>query len=493
MRRPEVSTRPVAPAVVAQRLCDLLLSFPSAAVGGVQWQTLARKYEERHASRLDLAQLGHTSPLAAATALLWDVLRLVDAEDTDNPVVAVEDAVALGPRAGSLGTWPSLYQTLCSIVLSHGTMEHAPDADRSRTAAPGPVAHALLLSQLKPLLQLHWHANFDESGLGYLSDEGTFVRLKKMKHLVQAVLRWREQRVSWRAAGTTKATAVDAAVAPTLQLLASNKHNDLVLRLVHVEAHSVPPQAAATARRVVQEQHFEARVQVSISCEGTHLPAAACEPLPDLAQEMAQLRAENAALRNRNEALQLQQAELLHTPPKPSALHLDREIFDDPFEPPPEIRSQNCFWLPHASPAGSTAVPSEFGGYLSGSATPVSGVFGGFEMPSRVWHCGSSGHSGSGTPASGSLASSWEAGMSGPGTPIPAAFSSGHLDFPSGPPTPGVCAYVPVWFSAGNFALMTMGDRGVIPNGIVQQARAFFEQAPVAAGGGHGPPQYARP
>ena len=38
------------------------------------------RYEEWHGARLDLAGLGYSSALAAATALLWDVLRLVDAE-----------------------------------------------------------------------------------------------------------------------------------------------------------------------------------------------------------------------------------------------------------------------------------------------------------------------------------------------------------------------------------------------------------------------------
>jgi len=110
----------VSPSVVAQRLCDLLLSFPAAAAGGVQWCVLARKYEERHNTRLDIKAIGHSCPLAAATALLWDVLRLVDSEDSDNPIVAVEDAVALNPRPGALGSWPSLYKALCTIVVTHG-------------------------------------------------------------------------------------------------------------------------------------------------------------------------------------------------------------------------------------------------------------------------------------------------------------------------------------------------------------------------------------
>ena len=61
--------------IVAQRLCNLLLQFPSAAVQGVQWHLLEEKYKEVYGTTLDVKR-GHNDPLAAATALLWDVLRL---------------------------------------------------------------------------------------------------------------------------------------------------------------------------------------------------------------------------------------------------------------------------------------------------------------------------------------------------------------------------------------------------------------------------------
>ncbi|CAJ1335034.1 unnamed protein product [Effrenium voratum] len=116
---------------VAQQLSDLLQCFPAAAIGGVQWKTLLQKYEERYSTRLDIFSLGHETPLAASTMLLFDVLRLVNSEDGDNPIVAVEDEVALVPKPGSASSWPSLYQVLCTVVRENGTVDEEREARRS--------------------------------------------------------------------------------------------------------------------------------------------------------------------------------------------------------------------------------------------------------------------------------------------------------------------------------------------------------------------------
>lgn len=452
--------RPAGPAVVAQRLCDLLLSFPSAAGSGVQWQTLARKYGERYGSKLDLAALGFSTPLAAATALLWDVLRLVDAEDTDNPVVAVEDAMVMVPRPGFLGTWPSLYQTLCNIVISNGT----PDGPE----VTGRRGQSLLLSQLKPLLQLHWHTNFDESGLGYLSDEGTFIRLKKMKHLVQAVLRWREQRIAWRASCSPKASRVDEALLPTLECVVSQRHNDLLLRLVDSDVM----QSISMDKRPQVGKHRS--VSESISSDATPLKACPRELGPlsrcaadsealRLERELAQLRAENSQLRYRN--FELEQQPCFKEEMKLSIPQLCQEIFDDPFEPPPERSQCSTYnWMSMASPTTSTYAPSSEQGFSmnSGEVTPDLGY---------QWIS----HFGSGSQ---SVSSGQEAVCSGATTPLQTVGG-----FASGSATPGGVCLVPVWFHPTNFAF-SLGDRGVIPCGIVQQARAFFEPAPGLPSGG---------
>jgi len=457
------------PAVMAQRLCDLLLTFPSAASSGVQWHTLTRKYEERHSARLNIAALGSCSPLAAATALLWDVLRLVDGEDTDNPVVAVEDAVVLTPRPKSLGTWPSLYQTLQKIVLSHGSPEKHAEVNGCE------VSRGLLLSQLKPLLQTHWHTNFEEGGLGYLSDEGTWVRVKKMKHLVQAVLRWRDQRVAWQAAVGGRPSAVDEAVVQRMDLVPSKRYNDLVLRCVQPVAAttvsladcSMPPVVSPTLRpgAVEEERYFK---------------------------ELALLRAENAQLRMSNDLLLQQKA---CPGPTAASAHFAApmvdQLFDNPFEPPPErtqLTDGYGWWVPFlGSPAASTAVPSEMGFVSDCPGTPIS-------MGSHFFAASSSSGPSehSGWPDSGpatpmgkaeewqplpmstpiSMSASLSAGLSGvwsrsPQAPVPVCTAAAP------------CALMPVWFPShalsGLAASRFLGDRYVIPNGIVQQAREMFE------------------
>merc|ERR1712232_1119153 len=105
---------------------------------------------------------------------------------------------------GSMASWPSLYGVLCAIVQEHGSRD-----------GTDPSKHSLLLSQLRPLLESHWHAGFDENALGYRGEDGTFVRLKKMKHLLHAVLSWREQRQAWQQAKGLKPSAVDDVLMPT--------------------------------------------------------------------------------------------------------------------------------------------------------------------------------------------------------------------------------------------------------------------------------------
>lgn len=492
MLRPRrlVNNAAPSPAVVTQRLCDLLLSFPSAASSGVQWHTLARRYEARHSARLDLSALGYSSALTAATALLWDVLRLVDAEDTDNPVVAAEDAVVLVPRPGQLGSWPSLYQTLQKIVLSHGTPEKLADACNGCE-----VSRGLMLSQLKPLLQLHWHTNFEEGSLGYLSDEGTWVRVKKMKHLVQAVLRWRDQRVAWQAAVGGRPTPVDDAIAHRMDLVPCKKYNDLVLRCTHqTQAVPLPTHTPGASSAPLSRRPGCCNV------EGCEAPRASDEERR--LEELQQLRAENAQLRSNNERLlQCHRAEaLLATPsklggPPLAPLQPPAMVLDHPFEPPPERWQQmdGSFWVPFlGSPVSSTAAPSEWGFASTSPGTPLS-----MASPFLASSSGAPSEfawpdSGPATPMSAPLerpvgvwSSPWaDAGVcqasSFAQTFVPASGSLAPPQQPSGAAAP--CSLMPVWFPShalsGLMPSRFLGDRGVIPNGIVQQARALFEPEP---------------
>jgi len=395
-----VATSKVAASAVSQRLTDLLLQFPSAAISGVQWRVLVRKYEERHATRLDISALGHATSLSAASTLLWDVVRLVDATDTDNPIVAIEDSVVLTPRPGSMGSWPSLYVALCDAVQSNGQLEQ------------DGVVRSLLLSQLKPLLQTRWHANFDESGLGFLSEEGSYVKMKKMKHLVQAVLRWRDQRVESQLSKGASGTVVDKVLLPSLELVASKKHNDLMLR--YVSAPQVHKEVTVTAMHI-----FEPPVSASSSSQSS-------SPRTDVANELAFLRAENAQLRSRNEMLASD-----HTDISDQASELDYtipenmiEVFDDPYEPPP----QKYQWSTASMASASTGCSSPC---LSRTMSWV--------------------HSGVATPA---------------------LMTPTHLD--KAGLGDQMCALVPVWFSVMPTAF---GDRCAIPTGIVQRFRSQIDAA----------------
>ncbi|CAE7240071.1 unnamed protein product [Symbiodinium natans] len=379
------------PSTVAQQLSELLQCFPSAAIGGIQWKTLLSKYEERYSTRLDIFGLGHTSPLAATTTLLWDVLRLVDSEDGDNPIVAVEDSVVLVPKPGSAASWPSLYKVLCSVLREHGTVQEEGGQQ------------SILVSQLKPLLQRYWHSTFDEGSLGYLTEEGSAVKMKKMKHLLQALLRWRTQRLDWQSCGGRHSRDMDEALAPELELLPSKRHNDLLLRF----AGSVPQEKPWTALgQVLPYQGEEDEAGEALSPEVSTVASTTSSAVQE---ELAALRAENEKLRHRNSALEKSVRDQDSVP----EAQLPENLFDNPYEPPPQVWHGG--WSAASSPTASTVAHSTFSG---SDGTPLG---------------------------------------SGCVTPVQLA------------PVGQAITLVPMgWFA--------MGDRGLIPCGLVQQARAVFEQ-----------------
>lgn len=279
-------------ATVVQRLCDLLLEFPVASMGGVRWSILVSVYAEVYGEPLSHQRLGYASPAQAARALLADVLKCqppeagradgVKNDDVDDPLLEVEDEIALTPLPGFAGSWPCLYRTLCAIVQESGQLlEEAGGESRGGSAEETP-ARVLLMSQLRPLLQ-GAAANADASsdvagpvrsllaqlrsvsqlrgssgdrggggdvdGLCFRDEDGVFRRLQKMGHWAKAVLLWREQRIQWRhkvgrgtrcdAVGALSnrakvgadASEIDCALSPNLELVFSKRFNNLVLRL----------------------------------------------------------------------------------------------------------------------------------------------------------------------------------------------------------------------------------------------------------------------
>lgn len=269
-----------AAAAVAQRLCDLLLQFPTAAAAGVPWRVLAETYSEAYQEDLDVQGLGFPCASAAAEGLLAGVMRksggvsrpqVKDGESDEEFLVAVDDSVALTPLPRYAVSWPSLYSSLCQLVESCGEAEEASPKDASGRTRP---TKSLLLSQVMPLLKGEASAtlappaepvgklllsqlrsvSLDDQGLGFLDVSGVSRRLRKIGQLVQAVLRWRYQRVEWRRENGLTATALDRALEPQLELAFSRQKNNLMLRLV--EGEGIPAECPRYYRD--QPRHAEA-------------------------------------------------------------------------------------------------------------------------------------------------------------------------------------------------------------------------------------------
>mmetsp|Transcript_16224 Transcript_16224/g.44070 ORF Transcript_16224/g.44070 Transcript_16224/m.44070 type:complete len:341 (-) Transcript_16224:382-1404(-) len=231
--------------VIAQRLGELLFHFPAAAVKGVRWSLLMQTYEEVYHSRLDIKRLGYSTALAASTALLWDVLRLTDGEDVDDPVVALEDEATLVLVPGLLGSWPAIYQALSSIVQTSGSLEPMKDGNRFH-----PV-RTLTLEKLEPLLKRQWEVDFEEGGVKYLEkDAASALTLSTFQEMLEAVLRWTQERTLWLAERNMRPTSIDKVFQPRLEIIESRSDVGEVtvcLRCVLVdvwvdEEYFAPPQ-----------------------------------------------------------------------------------------------------------------------------------------------------------------------------------------------------------------------------------------------------------
>jgi len=271
------------------------------------------------------------------------------------------------------------------------------------------------------------------------------------------LIKWRNSRVAWREYSGSAPTSVDDVLVIQLELVTSKKHNDLILRRVasdspaKVEAAGVTREGRTSKASVVNNPE-------PAECFLTDT----LETAVDHMSELDFLRAENAKLRRQNEELLLADGTSGTSIPDTAArcekTQRWADIFDDPYEPPPEQTAFGKFQLPCmsaiSSPScgGSTAASSDWSSEpsLSSCGTPMSMQSG---MPCFSFH------SGYATPL--------------PMTPGP------DSDVHSGVMTPAlmsqactrqqVCALVPMWFSL-------VGDRCVIPTGIVAQFKAKIEE-----------------
>jgi len=171
------------------------------------------------------------------------------------------------------------------------------------------------------LLQSHWHASIDEHW-GYFDSRGRSVKTKKMKHLIQAVLLWRNERI---AKNSSKQTQIDAALVSDLELVPSNRHNDLLLRMA------------------IDKKPYQEQVSSNSSCLSLGLEIGR-ESWADV---------EDA----RDDEEKDDEKSLVSSCP-----------YDDPFEPPPQ---QSWSVWDSSTPSTMCSTPLHCASY-SGSSTPMS-------------------------------------------------------------------------------------------------------------------------
>jgi len=297
--------------------------------------------------------------------------------------------------------------------------------------------------------------------------------------------------------GGAASTSVDDIVIPRLELATSEKHNDLILRCVFSGTHpEVSSEFIAPAKDQVMPSGpglaplVDESDKSSVASNPEHVPEprefqiaeaeAEAPPLDGLSPrtlELEFLRAEVAQLRKENKKLRSDKVANLPcstslTSPITNKTHVDFVGFDDPSEPPPAFSKFSHQWISEnysdLSPTcGSTTCFSDWSSPSMspcGTGTPMG------MNSSEAAQCFSI-HSGTVTPI-----------HSGYGTPLPLTPRLGS-DIHSGAMSPGVisqaspnaasvgqqvCALVPMWFNM-------VGDRCVIPGGIVDRFKAKFE------------------
>jgi len=318
--------------------------------------------------------------------------------------------------------------------------------------------------------------------MGYRNDDGQFRRFKKLTHMLYTVLKVREQRQSWRESSGQECSQVDRAIAPVLEIVPSQKHNDMLLRCTApadavstdrscqaaaaprggVAAPAAAPIAAPAVAPTAEElptpfstiteqcQAEELPTPISTETEVSSSPSSStsCEAsMCELQLEVQRLRAENRKLRARNVLLEEHSTliipeEGMSPPSSPGRrgcrlaesdepLRAGDDYFDNPFEPPPQPIT---YFFPAPS-RQSRHSSSDFGGSTDNGCSVLAASFSG---------CTSANISGTTTPAS----------MRSPFV------------------RPG-CTYVPMWVPFMN--AQSGYDLSIIPSGIVREVCAELE------------------
>ncbi|CAK9074127.1 unnamed protein product [Durusdinium trenchii] len=212
---------------VLPRLRDLVMRCPCTVLEGIRWSVVCKVYTDRYQG----GPIG-ASTLDAAKKSLAD---LVIFDETNRPpgdaLLRLTDAAALSvAQPGQLGCWPLLVQRLSEIVQDHGSRWDPKTLEvRETEEAIDSEVCGVLLGQLKPLLSRHWDSGFEERGIVFFNEVGQFVNLRKMKHFIAELLKWRAKRQDLILSQVLTPSAVDRALETKLILATSQRHNDMVL------------------------------------------------------------------------------------------------------------------------------------------------------------------------------------------------------------------------------------------------------------------------
>jgi len=209
---------------VLPRLRDLVMRCPCAVLEGIRWSVVCKVYTDRYEGGPISA-----STLDAAKSSLADLVVFDDNAQGDT-LLRLTDAAALSEaKANQLGCWPLLVQRLGEIVQVHGTRWESHSLEVRDSEDLDAEVPGILLGQLKPLLSRHWDSGFEERSIGFFNEVGQFVNLRKMKHFIAELLKWRAKRQELVRSQALVASAVDQALETRLILATSTRHNDMVL------------------------------------------------------------------------------------------------------------------------------------------------------------------------------------------------------------------------------------------------------------------------
>lgn len=287
------------------KLDSFVLEFPSA-VAGVRWSTVQQAYASEHGHEPIPADLHAT---AKGSLLHWVEEGARGDVGSDVPqdlIVKVADSLALDCHPGLLATWPALYSALCAAVRSYRSLDSRglllsrlhPRLDAEEINAQDGVTHRNMLRSWLDLACWKKGSSNGQEGLCYRDENGAVRRLRKVGHLVKAVIHWRQQHCQLLSREGHQAGALFKALLPELQLEFSKANNNLVLYCVedgYGETNSSAAAASTVRKAIDLDNPFKwtlprlvdgpANTAESTSLVGDRLALQTLEPRPSMEEE----------------------------------------------------------------------------------------------------------------------------------------------------------------------------------------------------------------